>query len=90
MTPQVDSACAASLGFVLNCSTYGVIKLAGPMTQKVLGTAKTVGMVSISCLFLGDSVTLQQWMGYVTSLLGFFWYRWLSRVAASSPKPKSQ
>eukprot|EP00892_Ulva_mutabilis_P008677 jgi/Ulvmu1/6181/UM028_0037.1 len=81
---------AASLGFIVNCSTYGVVKLAGPMTQKVLATAKTVAMVVLSCIFLGDTVGLKQWVGYMASLVGFAWYRSLPSAGHLSQKDKSQ
>lgn len=75
---------------MLNFTTYGVIKLTGPMTQKVLGTAKTIAMVGISVIFMGDSVNLKQWLGYMTSLLGFAWYRYLKNSSDAQMKTKTQ
>ena len=77
---------------------FAVIKLTGSLTQKVLGTIKNVLLVIFQVLFMGESVTFQQWLGYQVSLLGFAWYQQqkisaankveASKVAAAPGSPR--
>jgi drug/metabolite transporter (DMT)-like permease len=78
------ACCAASLGFLLNLLAFAVIKLTGSLTQKVLGTVKNVLLVLFSVFFMSEQVTLQQWIGYQVSLLGFVWYQHQKITAASA------
>lgn len=75
-----NARCAASLGFFLNFTTYAVIQLTGSMTQKILATLKGCAMVGISVLFMGDAVSLRQLLGYMISIMGFSWYRYLNHT----------
>jgi hypothetical protein len=54
---------------------FAVIKLTGSLTQKVLGTVKNILLVFYSVLFMGEHVTVRQWVGYNISLIGFVWYQ---------------
>lgn len=78
-------AAAATMGFALNVLAFAVIRLTSSLTQKVLGTAKNVGLVVFSVLFLAEQVTTRQWIGYQVSLLGFAWYQRIKMA----PKPAS-
>jgi drug/metabolite transporter (DMT)-like permease len=75
---------AASLGFLLNLLAFAVIKLTGSLTQKVLGTVKNVLLVVFQFLFMGESITWRQWIGYQVSLLGFAWYQQQKMAAAAT------
>jgi drug/metabolite transporter (DMT)-like permease len=78
--------CAASLGFLLNLLAFAVIKLTGSLTQKVLGTVKNVLLVLFSVFFMGEQITLRQWIGYQVSLAGFVWYQQQKISAATASK----
>ena len=75
--------CAASLGFMLNLLAFGVIKLTGSLTQKVLGTVKNVMLVVFSVAVMGEQVSWRQALGYQASLVGFCWYQYQKMAIAA-------
>lgn len=67
--PTCVGLLVASLGFVLNLLAFAVIKLTGSVTQKVLGTVKNVLLVAFSVMFMGEQVSLRQWLGTYSTIL---------------------
>lgn len=62
---------AASLGFLVNISSFLVIKEVGSVALKVLGTARNAGLVLFSALVMGEATTPLEIGGYAIALLGF-------------------
>lgn len=69
------------MGFACNALAYGVIRRAGSLTLKVLGTVKNVAVVGAGIAVFGDKVGLLQAAGYAVSIGGFVSYQ---RVKAGS------
>mmetsp|Transcript_46328 Transcript_46328/g.88413 ORF Transcript_46328/g.88413 Transcript_46328/m.88413 type:complete len:310 (-) Transcript_46328:1332-2261(-) len=65
---------AGVLGFVVNVSTWAVIKFTSALTLKVVGTAKNAATVYAGHLTFGNEVTTMQIIGYGCSLAGFLIY----------------
>ena len=61
----------ASLGFLVNISSFLVIKEVGSVALKVLGTARNAGLVLFSALVMGEATTPLEIGGYDIALLGF-------------------
>lgn len=70
----VKYSLAAGLGFAVNALSYSVIILSSSLTLKLLGTIRSVALVSVCVAFLGEKVTLVEGVGYLASLAGFLWY----------------
>ena len=68
---------AASLGFCVNMAAFLVIKSAGSVMLKVLGTARNAGLVVWSALMMGEHVSQLEAAGYTVSLIAFGVYNWL-------------
>ncbi|CAD7700495.1 unnamed protein product [Ostreobium quekettii] len=65
---------AAALGFGVNSLGYWVIVLSSSLTLKLLATVKSAALVLFCALFLGETVTLIEALGYALSIVGFLWY----------------
>eukprot|EP00803_Ostreobium_quekettii_P005683 evm.model.scf_1270.4 EVM.evm.TU.scf_1270.4 scf_1270:40335-43122(+) len=65
---------AAALGFGVNSMAYWVIVLSSSLTLKLLATVKSAALVLFCALFLGETVTLIEAVGYALSIAGFLWY----------------
>lgn len=63
------------MGFACNALAYGVIRRAGSLTLKVLGTVKNVAVVGAGMALFGDKVALLQAVGYAVSIGGFVSYQ---------------
>jgi hypothetical protein len=63
------------MGFACNALAYGVIRRAGSLTLKVLGTVKNVAVVGAGMALFGDRVALLQAAGYAVSVAGFVSYQ---------------
>lgn len=63
------------MGFACNALAYGVIRRAGSLTLKVLGTVKNVAVVGAGMALFGDRVALLQAVGYAVSIGGFVSYQ---------------
>jgi Triose-phosphate Transporter family len=62
------------LGFVLNFASNAVVQLTSGLTFKLIGIVRNNMLVLASILFLGDSTTLLQVVGYSISAAGFARY----------------
>ena len=69
--PAAVCKAAASLGFLVNISSFLVIKEVGSVALKVLGTARNAGLVLFSALVMGEATTPLEIGGYAIALLGF-------------------
>ena len=67
---------AASLGFCVNVAAFLVIKSAGSVMLKVLGTARNAGLVVFGAMVLGEAVTPVELLGYALSLTAFGAYNY--------------
>mmetsp|Transcript_19189 Transcript_19189/g.39124 ORF Transcript_19189/g.39124 Transcript_19189/m.39124 type:complete len:226 (+) Transcript_19189:287-964(+) len=67
---------AASLGVCVNMAAFLVIKNAGSVMLKVLGTARNAGLVVFGAMVLGEAVTLVELLGYALSLAAFGAYNY--------------
>ena len=63
------------MGFACNALAYGVIRRAGSLTLKVLGTVKNVAVVGAGMALFGDRVAALQAVGYAVSIAGFVSYQ---------------
>ena len=63
------------MGFACNALAYGVIRRAGSLTLKVLGTVKNVAVVGAGMALFGDRVGVLQAVGYAVSIAGFVSYQ---------------
>mmetsp|Transcript_23736 Transcript_23736/g.33187 ORF Transcript_23736/g.33187 Transcript_23736/m.33187 type:complete len:357 (+) Transcript_23736:253-1323(+) len=70
---------AASMGFLQNVTTLWVVQSTNALTLKLLGPLRSIIVVGISVIFLGDSLSGLKGGGYVISLVGLFWYN-ISRL----------
>ena len=71
------------MGFACNALAYGVIRRAGSLTLKVLGTVKNVAVVGAGMALFGDQVGLLQAAGYAVSIAGFVYYQRVKAGAGS-------
>lgn len=67
---------AGFLGFAVNFAGFLVIKQTSAVALKVLGVVRGVGLVIVSVIFFNDIVSGQQFIGFVVSTLGVFWYNY--------------
>ena len=67
---------AASLGFCVNMAAFLVIKNAGSVMLKVLGTARNAGLVVFGAMVLGEAITPVELLGYALSLTAFGAYNY--------------
>lgn len=75
---------AGVLGFVVNTLTFFVIQYTSSVTLKVLAVARTAGLVLFCALFLNETVTVLEAIGYCISLSCFVWYNFIKVPAAPS------
>ena len=74
---------ASTLGFCINFLTLGIIDRLSSLWFKLLGQLKNVGVVYLSVLLFGSTVTSTQSLGYVIAIGGFLCY---SHVKAEASK----
>jgi hypothetical protein len=77
-------AAAAAMGFAVNAAAYCVIQTASSLTLKVLGVVKNTIVVCLGVVFLKESVTFVQAVGYSASISAFVWYQKLMAQSQSS------
>ncbi|KAG5480625.1 hypothetical protein LSCM1_06329 [Leishmania martiniquensis] len=66
------------LAFFVNISIFLVIGKTSPVTYNVLGHFKLCVILSLGFLFFDDEMNLRILIGIVTTLLGVFWYTYVS------------
>ena len=76
---------SAGLGIFVSFSSFLVIKSTNSVTLKVLGTARSAGLVVWSALVLGENVTTLEGSGYTLSLLAFAAYNYLKATEKPAP-----
>jgi hypothetical protein len=80
------------LGFAVNTAGFCVIQTTGAVTLKVLGTARNAGLIVFCWVFLGETITGLEGVGYIGALTAFSYYSKLQldkkRVEASSDNTK--
>lgn len=69
-------ASAAFLGLAVNLASMFVIKRTSSVMLKVMGTARNAGLVLFSAIFLNESITPTQTVGYVICLAAFALYNY--------------
>jgi len=65
---------SATIAFLLNVTSFLVIKHTSPLTYTVAGNLKVVFSIVISVLIFQNQITLWNGIGCVTTLLGVMWY----------------
>lgn len=65
---------AASLGFVQHVCTLWVVQATNALTLKLLGPLRSIIVVGISVLCLGETLTRVKALGYAVSMVGLLWY----------------
>ena len=70
---------ASVLGLFLNMVSYHLIQLTSSVTMKVLVVARTAMFVLFCFVFLGESITAVEFIGYVFSLACFTYYSFLKK-----------
>lgn len=65
---------SALLGFVVNVSSFMVLRYSSALTMKLVGILTNIALVVAACIAFGDELTLLQLCGYAIALLGFVWY----------------
>ena len=68
---------AAILGFGVNFTTFFVTKVIGALYLKALGTFRSICLVGLSAFVFSETITLQELIGYVVSLIGFALYNYV-------------
>eukprot|EP00927_Polykrikos_kofoidii_P064970 TRINITY_DN60773_c0_g1_i1.p1 TRINITY_DN60773_c0_g1~~TRINITY_DN60773_c0_g1_i1.p1 ORF type:complete len:376 (+),score=37.82 TRINITY_DN60773_c0_g1_i1:136-1263(+) len=62
------------LGFVVNFVGLAVVRVTSSLTAKVLNLARCVGLVFIGVFVYGESISVQQRIGYSIAVVGFIGY----------------
>jgi len=65
---------AASLGFFQHLCTLWVVQTTNALTLKILGPLRSILVVAVSVMCLGEELSQLKGWGYIISLLGLFWY----------------
>ena len=65
---------ASGLGLAVNFLSYFVIQATSSLTMKVLGTARNVLTILLGVLFYGETVSINEGLGYSLALVGFAGY----------------
>ena len=73
-------------GCAVNLATFCVVKTCSSLTLKVLATVRNIGIVYVSTLTLGDSMTNLEVLGYGISLIGFLAYNYEKLQKAQKTK----
>ena len=82
---------AASLGFGVNLTTMGVVKILSSLWLKIFVQVKGALLMLLSVLLLGEVITSVQLVGYSVCLLGFAFYtRLKQRIALQSCARKTE
>jgi len=76
-THKLLFAVAGGLGFIVNISSFLVIKRTSSVLLKLLGTGRSVGLVLFAAGFLGEHLTVLQVFGYAICLTFFGVYQYL-------------
>merc|ERR1719388_304521 len=65
---------SALLGGLTSFTSFWVLKFIGSLTMKVFVNARNLALVLFSVMFLGESCTAMQYVGYSTAMLGIVLY----------------
>eukprot|EP00038_Savillea_parva_P010291 m.189251 g.189251 ORF g.189251 m.189251 type:complete len:358 (-) comp17692_c0_seq1:105-1178(-) len=65
------------LGFAVNTAGFCVIQTTGAVTLKVLGTARNAGLIVFCWIFLNETITALEGLGYIAALTAFSYYSYL-------------
>lgn len=65
---------ASALGFILNILSFMILKESSAVLLKGISVLRTAALVLFCVTFLGEEVTMRQFVGYIVSLLCFVWY----------------
>ena len=65
---------ASGLGLGVNFLSYLVIQATSSLTMKVLGTARNVLTILLGVMFYGETVSVNEGLGYSLALVGFAGY----------------
>lgn len=65
---------SCSLGFIVSLLGFYIIKSSSSITLKILVIVRSIILVVIAVMFMNDSVTRLEGVGYALSLAGSFWY----------------
>lgn len=74
----------STLGLGINLLSNLIIQASSAVMLKVIGTARTAGLVLFCAFFLGEAVTRMQFLGYSLSLVSFLYYNYLQFSQASN------
>lgn len=75
---------SAAIAFVVKSSGYSIIGKTSPVTYGVIGISKTVGVLFLGLVVLGEPYTGMQVLGLLLSLLGAAWYSVINVSGAST------
>eukprot|EP00927_Polykrikos_kofoidii_P053632 TRINITY_DN48223_c0_g1_i1.p1 TRINITY_DN48223_c0_g1~~TRINITY_DN48223_c0_g1_i1.p1 ORF type:complete len:373 (-),score=47.58 TRINITY_DN48223_c0_g1_i1:33-1151(-) len=62
------------LGFLVNFLALAVVRVTSSLTLKILNLARCVGLVFVGVIFYGESISVQQRVGYTVAVVGFIGY----------------
>ena len=65
---------AGTLGVAVNFLTFFVVQTVGGVMLKVLATVRNIGVVVYGAVVLNEIVTMQQYVGYMISMIGATMY----------------
>mmetsp|Transcript_22041 Transcript_22041/g.53963 ORF Transcript_22041/g.53963 Transcript_22041/m.53963 type:complete len:345 (+) Transcript_22041:103-1137(+) len=65
---------AASMGFIQHLATLWVVQSTNALTLKILGPLRSILVVSVSVMCLGEQLSTLKGWGYAVSLAGLLWY----------------
>jgi hypothetical protein len=80
-------AASALMGFLVNVSSFMVIKYTSSLTLKILGAISNAVLVFGSCAVFGDEISSLEVGGYTVSLGGFIAYNLIKLGACGQDEP---
>jgi len=79
---------SATIAFMLNVTSFLVIKHTSPLTYTVAGNFKVVVSIVISVLVFKNQITIWNGVGCVTTIIGVMWYHKIRYDEHQSTKSK--
>eukprot|EP00511_Aplanochytrium_stocchinoi_P006909 CAMPEP_0204828794 /NCGR_PEP_ID=MMETSP1346-20131115/6726_1 /ASSEMBLY_ACC=CAM_ASM_000771 /TAXON_ID=215587 /ORGANISM="Aplanochytrium stocchinoi, Strain GSBS06" /LENGTH=367 /DNA_ID=CAMNT_0051958125 /DNA_START=293 /DNA_END=1396 /DNA_ORIENTATION=- len=77
---------SATLGLLVNLSSFLVVQTTNSVTLKILGTVRNAGLVIFQVIFAGEIITAQQFGAYGLTIVAFGFYNYF-KMQKSAPAP---
>eukprot|EP00040_Diaphanoeca_grandis_P043820 m.10387 g.10387 ORF g.10387 m.10387 type:complete len:315 (+) comp8270_c0_seq1:300-1244(+) len=70
-------ATVSIMGFFLNILSFSIISMSSSVLLKIISVARTAGLVLLCAVFLKETITSLEALGYTLSLAAFVWYNFI-------------